>query len=307
MIYTVTLNPSVDYIVEVKQFEIGSLNRTTADTKFPGGKGINVSRVMKRLGVESNALGFIGGFTGKFVEDFLHDEEIKTSFVKVLDDTRINIKLKTELETEINGLGPNITNRQVEDFLEIFNEMNKEDIVVLAGSIPGTLPTSIYKKIISICKKKGLKVVADVSGDALKEVVSQKPFLIKPNHHELGELFNVEINSVEEAQIYAEKLIEQGVKHVIVSLAEKGALLITADSSYVANVPKGKVLNSVGAGDSVVGGFISALSKDYSIEEAFKIGVASGSGTAFSMGLCTKEKIEELLPYIQVSKVKGEE
>ena len=303
MIYTVTLNPSVDYIVEVKQFELGSLNRTTADTKFPGGKGINVSRVMKRLGVESNALGFIGGFTGKFVEDFLHDEEIKTSFVKVLDDTRINIKLKTELETEINGLGPSITDRQVEDFLEIFHEMNKEDIVVLAGSIPGTLPTSIYKKIISICEEKGLKVVADVSGDALKEVVSQKPFLIKPNHHELGELFNVEINSVEEAQIYAKKLIEQGVEHVIVSLAEKGALLTTEGSCYVANVPKGNVLNSVGAGDSVVGGFISALSKDYSIEEAFKIGVASGSATAFSMGLCTKEKIEELLPFIQVSKV----
>jgi 1-phosphofructokinase len=307
MIYTVTLNPSVDYIVEVEQFELGSLNRTVADTKFPGGKGINVSRVMKRLAVESNALGFIGGFTGKFVEDFLNLEKIPSNFVKVSGDTRINIKLKTEVESEINGLGPNISEEQLTEFFEIFQKMTKEDIVVLAGSIPGTLPPSIYKEIIAVCKEKEIKVVADVSGDALKEVISEKPYLIKPNHHELGELFNIEIQSVEEALIYGKKLVEQGVKHVIVSLAEKGALLITENNSYVANVPKGKVLNSVGAGDSVVGGFISAISKNYSIEEAFKIGVAAGSATAFSMELCTKEKIEELLPYIEVNRVKGEE
>jgi 1-phosphofructokinase len=303
MIYTVTLNPSVDYIVSVEHFEIGSLNRTAADTKFPGGKGINVSRVMNRLGVESNALGFIGGFTGTFVEDFLKNEHIQTNFIKVSGDTRINVKLKTEEETEINGQGPIITESHQEEFFEAFYKMNKDDIVVLAGSIPGTLPASIYKKIILICNEKGIKVVADVSGEALKQVVSEKPYLIKPNHHELGELFGTEIKTVEEALMYGKKLIEKGVKHVIVSLAEKGALLITEDYSYAANVPKGKVLNSVGAGDSVVGGFLSALSKNYSFEEAFKLGVAAGSATAFSLELCTKEKIEELLPHIQVKKV----
>ncbi|WP_299086808.1 1-phosphofructokinase [uncultured Metabacillus sp.] len=302
MIYTVTLNPSVDYIVEVDQFEIGSLNRTVADTKFPGGKGINVSRVMQRLGVETEALGFIGGFTGKFVEDFLRAENIQTNFVKVSGDSRINIKLKTEVETEINGLGPSITDEQLAEFFAVFEKMTEEDTVVLAGSIPGTLPASIYKEIISLCKDKQIKVVADVSGEALKEVISENPYLIKPNHHELGELFQTDIQTVEEALKYGKKLVEQGVKHVIVSLAEKGALLITERTSLIANVPKGKVLNSVGAGDSVVGGFLSALQKNYSMEEAFKIGVAAGSATAFSMELCTKEKIEELLPKVEVMK-----
>ncbi|MCV9887473.1 1-phosphofructokinase [Metabacillus halosaccharovorans] len=300
MIYTVTLNPSVDYIVKLEQFELGSLNRMTDDSKFPGGKGINVSRVMKRQGVESKAIGFLGGFTGAFIEDFLTAEKINHQFVKVSGDTRINIKLKTDVETEINGLGPSVSDEQLDQFLQQFEDMDRHDIVLLAGSIPGTLPSSIYKRIIDICNEKEIKVVADVSGDALKEVVSGKPFLIKPNHHELGELFDTKIETVEEAHVYAKKLVSQGVQHVIVSLAEKGALLVTEGNSFVANVPKGKVLNSVGAGDSVVGGFISAYSTNHPIEEAFKIGVASGSATAFSLELCTKEKMEELLPQIDV-------
>ena len=282
MIYTVTLNPSVDYIVRVEQFELGSLNRTSEDSKFPGGKGINVSRVLKRLGVESNALGFIGGFTGSFVADFLSGENIQHNFIKVSGDTRINVKLKTDVETEINGVGPSVSEEQLNQFLQLFQHMNQDDIVLLAGSIPGTLPTSIYQKIMTICKEKEIKVVADVSGDALKEVLSEKPFLIKPNHHELGELFETNIQSVEDAHKYAKQLVKQGVKHVIVSMAGEGALLVTDEFSYVANVPKGKVLNSVGAGDSVVGGFLSAFSENKSLEEAFKIGVASGSATAFS-------------------------
>ena len=303
MIYTVTLNPSVDYIVRLDQLELGSLNRMSEDSKFPGGKGINVSRVMKRLGVESKATGFLGGFTGAFIEDFLTTENIHHRFIKVSGDTRINIKLKTDVETEINGLGPSVSDEQLEQFLQQFELMNHDDIVLIAGSIPGTLPSSIYKRIIAICKEKGIKVVADVSGNALKEVVSEKPFLIKPNHHELGELFNTTIETVEEAHEYAKKLVNLGVQHVIVSLAEKGALLVTETNSFVANVPKGKVLNSVGAGDSVVGGFLSAYSTNQPIEQAFKIGVASGSATAFSLELCTKEKIEELLPQIEVKKI----
>ncbi|MDQ0231355.1 1-phosphofructokinase [Metabacillus malikii] len=303
MIYTVTLNPSVDYIVSVQQFELGALNRTTADTKFPGGKGINVSRVMKRLGVESKALGFIGGFTGSFIEEFLQAEQIKTQFVQVEGDSRINIKLKTEVETEINGMGPVISTENVTQFLKFFEQLESEDIVVLAGSIPGTLPASIYKEIITLCKAKGIKVVADVSGDALREVIAEKPFLIKPNHHELGELFNTEIQSAEQALHYAQQLVNDGVQNVIVSLAEKGALLVTNDESFTANVPKGSVINSVGAGDSVVGGFLSAYMSNKCLEEAFKLGVASGSATAFSMELCTREKIEELLPQIKVTKL----
>ncbi|MFD2213052.1 1-phosphofructokinase [Metabacillus endolithicus] len=303
MIYTVTLNPSVDYIVRVEQFELGSLNRTSEDSKFPGGKGINVSRVLKRLGVESNALGFIGGFTGSFVADFLSGENIQHNFIKVSGDTRINVKLKTDVETEINGVGPSVSEEQLNQFLQLFQHMNQDDIVLLAGSIPGTLPTSIYQKIMTICKEKEIKVVADVSGDALKEVLSEKPFLIKPNHHELGELFETNIQSVEDAHKYAKQLVKQGVKHVIVSMAGEGALLVTDEFSYVANVPKGKVLNSVGAGDSVVGGFLSAFSDNKSLEEAFKIGVASGSATAFSLELCTKKEVEELLPQIEVFKI----
>ncbi len=302
MIYTVTLNPSVDYIVRLEQLELGALNRMTEDSKFPGGKGINVSRVMKRLGVESKAIGFLGGFTGSFIEDFLTAENINHQFIRVSGDTRINIKLKTDVETEINGLGPSVSDDQLNLFLQQFEQMNKDDIVILAGSIPGTLPSSIYKRIMEVCRGKGMKVVADVSGDALKEVVSEKPFLIKPNHHELGELFQTTIETVEEAHEYAKMLIAKGVQHVIVSLAEKGALLVTENSSFVANVPKGKVLNSVGAGDSVVGGFISAYATNKPIEEAFKIGVASGSATAFSLELCTKEKIEELLPQFEVKR-----
>ncbi|WP_226665973.1 1-phosphofructokinase [Metabacillus litoralis] len=307
MIYTVTLNPSVDYITEVTQFELGALNRTASDTKFPGGKGINVSRVMKRLGVESNALGFVGGFTGEYVKEFLTKENIQTSFIRVKGDTRINIKLKTGIETEINGLGPSISDTELAKFLEIFQKMEKEDIVVLAGSIPGTLPTTIYNEIISICREKDIKVVADVSGEALREIITEKPFLIKPNHHELGELFETQITSMKEALYYGEKLVDQGVEHVIVSLAEKGAILVTKNNHYIANVPKGKVLNSVGAGDSVVGGFMSAISKNHLTEEAFRIGVASGSATAFSLELCTKEKVEELLPQVNIKKkIEGE-
>ncbi|APH05444.1 1-phosphofructokinase [Bacillus weihaiensis] len=302
MIYTVTLNPSVDYIVKVEAFKLGGLNRTTSDSKFPGGKGINVSRVLKRLGVESNALGFIGGFTGKYVEEFLKEEKIETSFIQVAGDTRINIKLKTGDETEINGIGPSISSEVLDQFLAKFKEMNQDDIVVLAGSIPGTLPPTIYNKIMDVCHEKGIKVVADVSGDALKEVVNGRPFLIKPNHHELGELFHTKIHSVNEALLYGKKLVEQGVKHVIVSMAEKGALLVTENASYIANIPKGEVLNSVGAGDSVVGGFLSAISTGSSLEEAFKVGVASGSATAFSLELCTKEEVEKLLPQIEMKK-----
>lgn len=299
MIYTVTLNPSVDYIVKVDDFTLGGLNRTTYDVKFPGGKGINVSRVLKRYGTNSQALGFIGGFTGDFVEQFLINEEIETNFIKVEDDTRINIKLNNGIETEINGMGPNISNEKLAHFLSQFNEMKKGDIVVLAGNT-GALPTSIYIEIIKRCKENDILVVADVSGEALRKVVKEKPFFIKPNHHELGELFHTVIQNVDEAYKYARKLLEAGVKNMIVSLAGDGALFLNKEVAYYTKVPKGIVKNSVGAGDSVVAGFLSAYINGKSYEEAFKLGVASGSATAFSIELCLKEEALELFDEIEI-------
>ncbi|PTY83068.1 1-phosphofructokinase family hexose kinase, partial [Heyndrickxia sporothermodurans] len=201
MIYTITLNPSLDYTVKVDNFQIGELNRSNEDYKVPGGKGINVSRVLKRLGVDSKALGFVGGFTGKYIEDYLKDEQIEVDFVKVAGDSRINIKLKTDVETEINGSGPNIGPAEFEKFIEKLDAANSKDIIVFSGSIPSTLPATIYKDLIEKGKQKGTLFVADVSGVALKNVIEAKPFLIKPNHHELGELFDKEITTIQDAYL----------------------------------------------------------------------------------------------------------
>lgn len=301
MIYTITLNPSLDYTVKVNDFQLGALNRTDEDYKVPGGKGINVSRVLKRLGVDSKALGFVGGFTGKYIEDYLKDEQIQVDFVKVAGDSRINIKLKADEETEINGSGPNIGPAEFEKFIEKLDAAHSEDIIVFSGSIPSTIPTSIYKDLIEKGKQKGTLFIADVSGEALKNVIEAKPFLIKPNHHELGELFDKEITTIQDAYFYGKKLVDNGIENVIVSMADKGALLITKTHAYHANVPKGTLINSVGAGDSLVGGFLAAFVTGAQVEQAFRNGVASGSATAFSMGLCTKEMVSNLVNQVKVT------
>ncbi|MGZ4161041.1 MAG: 1-phosphofructokinase [Neobacillus sp.] len=303
MIYTLTLNPSVDYIVQLESFELGDLNRTISETKYPGGKGINVSRVLSELGVTSIALGFNGGFTGKYIEDYLHNEKIETDFIKVKDDTRINIKLKTGQETEINAKGPNITEEDFQLLMEKISQLSKNDLLVLAGSIPSTLPETTYEELVKICKENGVEFVCDAEGDLLKKVLAYNPFLIKPNHHELGELFNTTISSCEEVIPYGKKLIEMGAKNVIVSLADKGAVLINANMSLIAEVPKGRVKNSVGAGDSVVAGFLAAYQKSNNVKEAFQQSVAAGSATAFSLGLCTKEKIEEIVSKVYIKEI----
>jgi 1-phosphofructokinase len=302
MIYTVTLNPSLDYIVEVDQVTLGELNRTKNETKFPGGKGINVSQVLKRLDVDSHALGFLGGFTGDYIEEFLTSHGIKTDFVKVDEDTRINIKLKSDKETEINAKGPNITEENFEALKRKIRELTSEDILVLAGSIPSTMPESTYEELVKLCNENGTKFVVDAEGELLKKVLPLNPFLIKPNHHELGDLFNTVINSCEEVIPYAKELVKQGAQNVIVSLADKGAVLINKDQALIATSPKGDVKSSVGAGDSMVAGFIATYEKTKSIEEAFRFSVAAGSATAFSIGLCTREKMEGLLPQVQVEK-----
>jgi 1-phosphofructokinase len=304
MIYTVTLNPSLDYIVEVDQVTLGELNRTKNETIFPGGKGINVSQVLKRLDVDSRALGFLGGFTGEYIEKFLTSNGIHTDFVNVSEDTRINVKLKSDKETEINAKGPNITEENFAALKRKIRELTSEDILVLAGSIPSTMPESTYEELVKLCNENGTKFVVDAEGELLKKVLPLNPFLIKPNHHELGDLFNTVINSCEEVIPYGRELVRQGAQNVIVSLAEKGAVLINKDLALIATSPKGVVKSSVGAGDSMVAGFIATYEKTQSIEEAFRFSVAAGSATAFSIGLCTREKMEGLLPQVKVEKTK---
>ncbi|MEC1179705.1 1-phosphofructokinase [Metasolibacillus meyeri] len=301
MIYTMTLNPSIDFIVEVENFEVGVLNKIQKEAKFPGGKGINVSQVLKRLGTDNKALGFVGGFTGDYIVDALKQRGIVTDFVEVQEDTRINIKLKTGQETEINGQGPMIQKQELADLLNKIDALTADDVLVLAGSIPQSLPVTIYETMSSIATKKGAKIVADTTGEVLLNVLPNKPFLIKPNHHELGELFDVTIETIEEAIPYGKRLVEMGAQHVIVSMAGAGALLFSKDLALYANVPKGVLKNSVGAGDSVVAGFLSCYFHTGDVQQAFTYGVASGSATAFSPELCTQSEVEELLPQIKLT------
>ena len=303
MIYTLTLNPSVDYIVQLESFHLGDLNRSRGEAKFPGGKGINVSRVLKNLGVSSNALGFVGGFTGKYIEDYLHDEQVQTNFVHVNGDSRINIKLKTDKETEINGSGPRILEEDFQLLKEKIARLTEDDVLVLAGSIPSTLPKNTYQELVKVCVESGAGFIVDAEGDLLKNVLPYHPLLIKPNHHELGELFDTTLSNCEEVIPFGKKLIEAGAINIIVSMADKGAVLINKDTVLIADVPKGQVKNSVGAGDSMVAGFIAAYQQTHDLKEAFRYSVASGSATAFSLGLCTREKIEELLPQVQIKEV----
>jgi 1-phosphofructokinase len=302
MIYTVTLNPSVDYIVELDQVMIGELNRTKSESKFPGGKGINVSQVLKRINIDSTVLGFVGGFTGDYIEKYLHSLQIATDFVKVSEDTRINVKIKSIEETEINAKGPTITTEDFETLKTKVRTLTKEDTLILAGSIPSSMPNSTYEELVKICKEKGAQFVVDAEGDLLMKVLPYKPFLIKPNHHELGDIFNTFISTPEEAIPYAKELVNKGSQNVIVSLAEKGAVFINKEIVLYANALKGEVKSSVGSGDSMVAGFIGAFKKTNSLEEAFRFSIAAGSATAFSLGLCTSEKVERFLPQVKLDK-----
>ncbi|MCM3240224.1 1-phosphofructokinase [Heyndrickxia oleronia] len=303
MIYTLTLNPSLDYILELDQITLGDLNRTKNDSKFPGGKGINVSQVLKKLDVNSKALGFIGGFTGDYIEEFLRTLKIDTEFVRVKEDTRINVKLKSITETEINAKGPNITRQNYETLKEKIRGLTSEDILVLAGSIPSSMPANTYEELVEVCKANRTKFVVDAEGDLLMNVLPFQPYLIKPNHHELGELFNTVVTTAAEVIPYGRELIKKGARNVIVSLAENGAVLINQEYALVATAPKGEVKSSVGAGDSMVAGFIAMFEKTKSVEEAFRFSIAAGSATAFSFGLCTREQVENLLPEINIERI----
>lgn len=297
MIYTVTFNPSLDYIVTVKDFTTGVVNRTQKEIIFPGGKGINVSMVLKNLGFENTALGFMAGFTGDEIIRLLEEKGITTDFIHVAEGTsRINVKLRSQKETEINGQGPRILTEDIRRLYQKLDALTSEDILVLAGSIPDVMPGSMYMDIMDYVKEKNIRVVVDATRELLVNVLSYHPFLIKPNNHELGEIFQKELTDKDEVIYYAKKLQEKGAGNVLVSMAGDGAVLVTEDGQeFRAMAPKGKVVNSVGAGDSMVAGFLSGYLSTGNYKEAFRYGVCTGSASAFSEELATKEEVEALL------------
>ena len=303
MIYTVTLNPSIDFIVRLDHLELGSVNRMTSDDKFAGGKGINVSRILQRLDVDNTATGFIGGFTGRFVENGLIAEGIKTNFVQVSEDTRINVKIKAGEETEINGAGPKISDEKLEELKAILAGLSSEDTVVFAGSAPSSLGNQVYNTLIPIAKKAGAEVVCDFEGQTLLDSLNYQPLLVKPNNHELADIFGVELNGLEDIEKYAREILAKGAKNVIISMAGDGALLVTPAAAYFAKPIKGTVKNSVGAGDSMVAGFTGEYVKSGDPIEALKWGVACGTATTFSDDLATAEFIKETYQKVEVEKL----
>lgn len=303
MIYTVTLNPSIDYIVRLDKVLIGSVNRMDSDDKFAGGKGINVSRVLKRLGIENTATGFIGGFTGKFITDILEEEGISSHFVEVEQDTRINVKIKADAETEINGPGPEISSQKLEELEKFLSSLTSGDTVVFAGSSPKNLGNVVYKKLIGLTKKTGAQVVCDFEGQTLLDSLEFEPLLVKPNNHELGDIFGVRLESLDQIESYARQILAKGAQHVIISMAGDGALLVTQEGTYFAKPIKGNVKNSVGAGDSMVAGFTGEFVRSGDVIQAFKWGVACGTATTFSDDLATADYIKEIYEKVEVEKI----
>lgn len=300
MIYTVTFNPSIDYVVAIENFEIGKINRTTSEALFAGGKGINVSYVLAQLGVKSTALGFIAGFTGIELQSRLREQGISTDFITVKEGlTRINVKMRSNEETEINGQGPVVSKGELAQLVEKLNSLKDEDILVISGSVCKGVSQSIYADVVKLCNEKRVRVIVDASSQLLWNTLEYNPFLIKPNHHELGEIFNQEISTSEEIIFYAKELQNRGARNVLVSAGEMGAILVAEDNKvYEQKAPIGNVVNSVGAGDSMVAGFLAGYLKSNSFEDAIKLGVATGSATAFSEGLADKKKIEEVFTAI---------
>ncbi len=296
MVYTVTFNPAIDYVVHMDEMTVGSVNRAKSEKIYFGGKGINVSIVLKELGIPSKALGFVAGFTGVAIEQGSAEKGIETDF-EHLDNgfSRINVKIKSGSETDVNGQGPAIDNRALGELFQKLDNLSDGDTIVLAGSIPDSMPSDSYEKILEHLSGKKIRAVVDATKDLLMNVLKYKPFLIKPNNHELGEMFGVTLNTNEEIEEYARRLKDMGARNVLVSMAGDGALLLDENGeTHICGVCKGMVKNSVGAGDSMVAGFIAGSEKgDY--EYALKLGTAAGGATAFSDGLAQREEIFGLL------------
>ena len=306
MIYTVTLNPSIDYVIKVDKLTTGNINRVNEEHVYPGGKGINVTRILKSLDNDNIALGFVSGFTGDYIINSLQELNLKSDFIKVKEGfTRINVKVKSEEETEINGQGPKISEEELNQFYKVIDKLVDGDILILSGSIPSCLDERLYESIMKKVEDRDIKVIVDATKNLLLNVLKYKPFLIKPNNHELAEMFNVELNSTEDVVFYARKLKEMGAQNVLISKGKDGDLLVTEnDEVFSSSVEKGEVVNSVGAGYSMVAGFIAGYLKSNSYEEALRLGAASGGATAFSSDLATREFIDKLVDEIKIEKIK---
>ena len=296
MIYTVTLNPALDYVIQVDHFKPGQINRNKSENIYFGGKGINVSCILRELGFDSTALGFIAGFTGKALSDGLVNMGIVSDFITAESGmTRINVKMKSDEETEINGTGPLISGENFEELKNRIRKLTSGDTLVLSGSIPSCMASDTYEKIIE-CLNEDVRLVVDAEKDLLLKVLKYRPFLIKPNNLELGAMFNTKIKDEEEIVFYAKKLQEQGARNVLVSMAKDGAILLDENGKVSRmGVAKGTVVNSVGAGDSMVAGFLAGYLETGDYEYALKLGTACGGATAFHSGLATKEEIEGVL------------
>lgn len=297
MIYTVTFNPAIDYVMHVENFETGAVNRSQNEEIYYGGKGINVSAVLKQLDIPSVALGFTAGYTGEAIERGVKAMGIESDFVRLkYGISRINVKLKSTYETEINGQGPDIDGASLELLYERLDKLKSGDILVLAGSIPSSLPSDIYEKILERLSDRGIKFVVDATKDLLVNVLKYKPFLVKPNNFELSEIFKMELNSVGEITVHAKKLQQMGARNVLVSMAGNGSVLVDeSGKSHYMGTAKGKVVNSVGAGDSMVAGFIAGYVTKGDYAYAQKLGTACGGATAYSPGLAQKDLILELM------------
>ena len=300
MIYTVTFNPALDYVISVDHFTPGKINRTVSENMICGGKGINVSALLANLGYESTALGFVAGFTGAEIEKRAKELGFASDFIHVKKGmSRINVKMKSDEETEINGMGPDIQQEDVDALFEKLDGLKEGDVLVLSGSIPSMISHHIYEEIMKRLEDRGVRMVVDAEKDLLLDVLPLKPFLIKPNNHELGEMFGTVCKTDEDIVHYAKKLQEKGAVNVLISMAGDGAILITEDGQNIKmGTPKGKVVNSVGAGDSMVAGFITGYIRGGNYEEALKSGTAAGSATAFSEGLASLEMYEKMLKQI---------
>ena len=295
MIYTVTFSPALDYIVDLDKLEVGAINRTKKETMLPGGKGINVSIVLSNLGTKSVVLGFTGGFIGKYIEDEMKLHNIDSDFVHLEGNTRINVKIKGMVETAINGQGPKVSDSDIEELINKLTKLTSDDVLVISGAIPNTLPSNTYERILERIKDNHVTLIVDTTKDTLLKTLGYHPLLVKPNKEELEELFNVSIKSDEELVKTAYRLIEMGAKNVIVSLGGDGALLVEGNGNHkIIRSPKGKVINTVGAGDSLVAGFIDEYFRSHDIHKAFKRGIATGSASAFSENLATLDKVNEL-------------
>lgn len=296
MIYTVTFNPAIDYVLGVENLQPGMTNRSNYEQLLPGGKGLNVSTILNNLGIANTALGFIAGFTGKEIKRSFEELGGKSDFIELKEGlSRINVKIKSDTETEINAVGPTIDNDAISELLKKLNTLKDGDALILAGSIPISLSDSLYSDIMKMLSDRDIMIAVDATKDLLINVLEHKPFLVKPNNHELGEIFGVTLKKRDEVVPYAKKLQGKGAKNVLISMAGEGAVLITETGDVLmSEAPRGTVKNSVGAGDSMVAGFIAGWCEKHDYAHAFKMGLSAGSASAFSEMLATKKEIEQV-------------